>query len=160
MALKPHRVERYTDISFFFPSGTAERGIIVTFHNGGSGEAMDQALAKVRKPLAEMSGARPAGLLMNDVVNIDQTRQHINFHKDEVQVGSKVCLLIEGEVTTNMVSGTPTAGQKAYFNSDGQLSATRVVFGDGTSEVPQVGVFLSAKDSDGYAKVRINMHGN
>ena len=151
MALKSDRVEAYTDISFFCNDTTAERGGIVVFSTGGSGVAMDDSSAVVTYA-SNQSGTVPAGLLLNDVVNLDLTRQHINWHKDEVQTGSKVTLLRQGQVTTNMiVSGVdPTVGAAAYYGANGKLTTTS------TNSV-QVGRFLSVKDADGYAKVDINL---
>jgi hypothetical protein len=157
MALKPDRIEAYTDISFFCNDSTAERGVIAVHSTGGSGVAMDDALAVVTTVVANPSGTQPAGLLLNDVVNLDLTRQHINWHRDEVQTGSKVTLLRQGQVTTNsVVSGvTPTIGQDAYYGVNGQL--TNVSTAGGTSSGVKVGRFLSLKDSDGYVKVDINI---
>jgi hypothetical protein len=151
MSLKSDRIEAYTDISFFCNDTTAERGGIVVFSTGGSGVAMDDPSAVVTYA-ADQSGTVPAGLLLNDVVNLDLTRQHINWHRDEVQTGSKVTLLRQGQVTTNMiVSGvSPTVGAVAYYGANGKLTTTS------TNSV-QVGRFLSVKDADGYAKVDINL---
>jgi hypothetical protein len=150
MALKPDRVEAYTDISFFM-NEKGERGGVVVHLTAGSGAAMDDASAVVEYA-ADPSGTSPAGLLLNDVVDLDLTRQHINFHKDEVQKGNKVTLLRQGFVVTNMiVSGvSPTAGAAAYYGAEGKLTNVS------TNSV-QVGRWLSAKDVDGYAKVDINI---
>jgi len=148
MALKPDRIEAYTDISFFMDV-IGERGGVVVHVSGGSGVSMDDANATVQYA-ANQSGTKPAGLLLNDVVNLDLTRQHINWHKDEVQVGSKVTLLRQGQVTTNQVSGTPGVGVDAYYGASGVLTATS------TNSI-KVGRFLSSKDSDGYIKVDINI---
>ena len=146
MALKPDRVEHLTDLSFFMDEiGT--RGQIVTHSSDGSGASMDDANAKVIKATA--TGQNPAGLLLNDVVDIDLTRQHINFAKDEVQKGGKVLLLRRGTVVTDNVAGTPAAGAKAYFTSDAKITSA--------AGSVQIGRFLSAKDADGYAKVEINI---
>jgi hypothetical protein len=151
MALKSDRVEAYTDISYFCNDSTAERGGIVVHSTGGSGVAMDDSLAVVTYA-ANQSGTVPAGLLLNDVVDLDLTRQHINWHRDEVQTGSKVTLLRQGQVTTNMVvSGVvPTIGQDAYYGANGKLTNVS------TNSV-KVGRFLSVKDADGYIKVDINI---
>jgi hypothetical protein len=153
MALKSDRVEAYTDISFFCNDTTAERGGIVVFATGvaGSGAAMDDSNAVVTYA-ATASGRVPAGLLLNDVVNLDLTRQHINWHKDEVQTGSKVTLLRQGQVVTDsIVSGvTVGPGSGAYVGANGDLTTVS------TNSV-KVGTFLSAKDADGYAKVDINL---
>ena len=156
MALKPDRVEFLTDLSFFM-NVTGERGRVVIHDTGGSGSAMDDSSAVVKFPTtnADVSGANPAGLLVNDVVDIDLTRQHINFDKDEVQKGGKVLILRQGTVVANNISGTPTVGAKAYYDALGHLTATRRV--EGAANSTQVGRFLSIKDADGYAKVEINI---
>ena len=151
MALRPDRVEHYTDLSFFM-NETAERGVICTHNTGGSGAAMDASSAVVR--VATAMAQEPAGLLLNDVVNIDLTRQHLNYHKDEVQIGSKVLLLRQGTVVTDQISGTPVVGESAHFDPNGLLVTSSQ---DSTSD--PVGRFLSTKDSDGYAKVDINING-
>jgi hypothetical protein len=112
---------------------------------------MDDASAVVEYK-SDPSGTTPAGLLLNDVVNLDLTRQHINWHRDEVQVESKVTLLRQGQVTTNMVvSGVePVAGNDAYYGANGLLTTV-------STNSTKVGRFLSAKDADGYVKVDINI---
>jgi len=151
MALRPDRVEHYTDLSFFM-NETAERGVIVTHNTGGSGAAMDDSAAVVR--VATAMSQEPAGLLLNDVVNLDLTRQHLNYNKDEVQIGSKVLLLRQGTVVTDQISGTPVIGEPAHFDPNGLL----VTSSEDTTSDP-VGRFLSTKDADGYAKVDINING-
>jgi len=159
MALKPDRVEHLTDISYFKSDATVERGIIVAHGTGGSGAAMDDALAKVATVSAYTD--KPAGLLLNDVVNINLTRQQYNAHKDEMQLGSKVTLLRRGTVVTDQISGTPVVGEQAYFGLDGKLVTRSQYPGTtGFNNDPvgsQVGRFLSVKDSDGYVKVEINI---
>lgn len=151
MALKPDRIELLTDISFFM-STTGTRGGVVSISTAstGVGVSMDDADAVVAYA-SDPSGAYPVGVLLNDVVDLDLTRQHINWHKDEVQKGGKVTVLRNGQVTTNNIDGSPAPGQIAYVHSGGNLSATQL-----TGAVA-VGQFLSAKDSDGYAKVSINV---
>jgi hypothetical protein len=149
MALKPDRIETLVDLSFFMNSAET-RGGVAGMVTGGSGVAMDNSAAVVAYS-ADASGVAPMGVLLNDVVDIDLTRQHINFHKDEVSLGSKVALLRVGQVTTDDVSGTPTAGDAAYTANSGQLSASQAT---GTVKV---GTFLSSKDADGFAKVAINI---
>ena len=150
MALKPDRVEAYTDISFFM-NETGERGGVVVHSTAGSGSAMDDANAVVEYA-ANQSGTNPAGLLLNDVVDLDLTRQHINFHKDEVQKGSKVTLLRQGFVVTDVVATglDISAGDPAYYGTNGALTTVS------TNSV-QVGRFLSDYDADGYVKVDINI---
>ena len=155
MALKADRHELATDISFFMDE-VASRGGIACISTGGSGAALDQAGAKVSY-VADASGAVPAGLLLNDMVNLDLTRQHINWHKDEVQKGGKVTLLTQGNVVTNMIypGDTPTAGGLAYVAHSGYIAAANKDSTLGVGAV--VGRFLSTKDEDGYVKVSITL---
>jgi hypothetical protein len=152
MALKPDRIELLTDVSFFM-STTAERGGVasVVTATSGVGVSMDDGNAVVAYA-AVASGAKPVGVLLNDVVNLDLTRQHINWHKDETQVGGKVTLLRVGQVTTNqLVAGTtPSAGADAYVGVSGLI-------GTSSTNAVKIGQFLSAKDTDGYAKVSVNL---
>ena len=79
MALKPDRVEHLTDLSFFM-NETGTRGQIAILSTAGSGSAMDDSSALVK--VADASG-KPMGMLLNDVVDLDLTRQHINFAKEQ-----------------------------------------------------------------------------
>ena len=153
MALKPHRDINQYDTSYFMNT-TATRGGVVVYSTVGSGDALDQAAAVVAYAAAP-SGSLPVGLLLNDVVNLDLTRQHINEHKNEVQQGSKVALMTIGEVETDSIypGTTVTVNDPAYLGPSGLLTITD------TNEhaTPWVGVFKSSKDEDGYAKVFINL---
>lgn len=148
MALKPDRIETQTDVSFFMNT-TGVRGGVVSAVTSGSGVSMDDANGVVAYA-AVASGSLPIGVLLNDVVNYDLTRQHINWHKDEVQLGGKVTLLRVGQVTTNMVAGTPSAGSGAYVGANGLISTV-------STNAVKIGSFLSSVDSDGYAKVSVNI---
>lgn len=150
MALKGDRVEHLTDIGFFKSDAVIERGLIVAHLTGGSGAAMDDSLAQV--DTVSSTGDSAAGLILNDVVNLDLTRQQYNAHKDEVQLGGKVTLLRRGTVVTDQVSGTPIIGEAAHFDAQGRL-----VTASQSSGSQQVGRFLGIKDSDGFVKVEINI---
>lgn len=150
MALKPDRIELLTDVSFFMNT-TAERGGVVCVSTAGSGVSMDDASAVVAYA-ATVSGSKPVGILMNDVVDLDLTRQHINWYKDEVQKGGKVTVLRQGQVTTNRIVGAanPSAGDDAYVGVSGLI-------GTSSTNSVKIGQFLSSKDADGYAKVSVNL---
>ena len=158
MALKSDRHELMTDISFFM-NEVKERGHVALLSTGGSGSAMDQSAALVTCTSA--SGKQPMGILLNDMVNIDQTRQHINWHKDEVQKGGKVTLLQRGWIVTNAIepANTIAAGDIAYVNESGVLGNTDEFYG-GVGASGVVGRFLSKLDEDGYAKVFIDLPNN
>ncbi len=149
MALRPDRNEVVTDISFFMDE-VAERGGIVTASTQGSGAAMDDSSAAVK--VAAAYTEYPVGLLLNDVVDLDLTRQHINFAKDEMQKGGKVTVLRIGFVVTDQISGAITMGEAAHFTDAGTLCSATA-----NSTSVAVGRWLSKKDADGYAKVSINI---
>lgn len=182
MALKPDRNELDVDISYFWATGIGyggERGgwVSATGSTVASGAAMDQAANQVWYGL-NCTGTRPLGLLLNDVVNIDLTRQILNPYKSEVQVGDKITLLKKGYVVTNRVVSTigPTTvavvpGATAYTGPSGFITTVA----SGTLHVLQtgdaltksmlnspsgsyvIGKFLSKVDEDGYAKVYVDL---
>ena len=156
MALKSDRNEVQTDISFFM-NETATRGGIVSLSAGGSGAAMDQGAALATYTAA--SGTRPLGILLNDMVNLDLTRQHINQHKDEVQKGGKVTILRKGYVVTNSLSCAvaAAAGDVAYVQLNGTIANSGCVSDESGRAGSSIGTFLSSIDQDGYAKVEVNL---
>jgi hypothetical protein len=99
----------------------------------------------------------PVGILLNDVVNKDLTRTHLNQHKDEVQKGGKVTVLRKGYVVTNKITGTPVAGSVAYADraTAGNIAVDAIT--SAASGNLAVGRFLSTKDEDGYVKVEVNL---
>lgn len=159
MALKNNRYEFMTDISYFM-NEVATRGGIASVSTVGSGAAMDQSAALVTYASAS-SGAIPRGMLLNDMVNLDLTRQHLNHHKDEVQMGGKVTLGVKGWWVTDQVIGTPAAGDYAVLSSSGKVAAVTAansLTGAWNKAVnPLVGKFWSKLDEDGYAKVFVDL---
>jgi hypothetical protein len=151
MALKADRHEFQTDISFFMNEVADRGGVVCHDTTLGSGAAMDQGVAKVVYASAP-SGKVPLGILLNDVVNIDLTRQKLNPYKNEVQKGSKVTILRKGYVVTDRILGAVTGPSNVFLAHSGLMSATDVIGGSSV-----LGQFMSAKDQDGYAKVEINL---
>ncbi len=155
MALKPDRYEDFVHTEYFM-NETGEAGSVVIFDVSGTtgvGAALDDSNSKVILPnVANGSGESPAGVLMGDVVNKDLTQTHLNQHKRESQVGGKVGILRQGTITTNrLASGlVPVPGEAAYFTQEGVLTVT-------STNSTRIGTFLSGKDSDGYAKVQVNL---
>lgn len=151
MALKGDRNIVETDISFHMDE-VATRGVGVVYSTSGSGAALDQGSAVVTVA-ADPSGLVPKGILLNDMVNKDLTRETINLHKDEVQKGGKVTLLTMGWAVTDDVTGSPTAGDGAFLTAAGALTPTEGP--DNTT--PRLGRFESEIDEDGFAKVSVNL---
>lgn len=151
MALKPDRQVESVDISFFM-GATGVKGQGLCYSTAGSGAAMDQATA-LAQIAANPSGLVPLGVMLNDVVNYDLTKQHLNQHRDEVQIGSKVCILRRGWVVTDQITPavTVTGGSGAYLDANGLFT------GLVTSGTPKVGQWLSSKDPDGFAKLYVTL---
>ncbi len=161
MGLRGDRQQLHDDISFF-ATATATRGGVVSASTAGSGAAMDQAAAVVAYK-ANPSGAQPLGILLNTVVNEDLTRMHRNWHKDEVQVNSKVTVLMKGTVVTDMIytGHTPAVGGYAYVGHSGYIAASDVATDHvNAARTRVIGVFLSTKDEDGFCKVSVNLPNN
>jgi hypothetical protein len=157
MALKADRHELQTDISFFM-NETSTRGVCVV-HNGttASGAAMDQGVNLVDTPAAIAVTDVPIGILLNDVVDKDLTRTHLNHHKDEVQMGGKVTVLRKGWVVTNSIIGTPAAGDRAFVDDDGLIGNHMYPENALASGNHCIGRFLTGKDEDDYCKVEVNL---
>ena len=155
MALKGSRQELETSVRHFMDE-VAERGGVAVISTAASGEAMDNSV-QLATYSATGSGGVPVGILLNDMVNLDLTRTHINQHKDEVQQGNKVTLLKKGWITTDYIHAgvTPSAGDTCYVGPSGFLSSDQA-----EGNFP-IGEFDTIKDEDGFAVVNVNIpHGD
>lgn len=155
MALKEDRQVDAVDISFFL-NETASKGVTLVTSTAGSGVSMDNP-ASLATVAANSSGNQPLGCLLNDFVNVDQTRTPINWHKDEAQIGTKATILTKGWVVTNAVTGTPTAGNKAVLASSGYVMPRPAITSWNQVANPLVGQFRSKVDQYGYAKVYFDL---
>ena len=156
MALKGDRYLAITRIDYFMDQ-VASKGGVVVLKTAGSGSALDQQAAEVEYA-ASPSGARPMGVLLDNMVNLDLTRTHMNCQKTDQQKGSKGGLVNEGWVPTNMLEGTgilPAGGNTAYLGMSGLL--TTATTGAGGYSNPMVGTFESSRDEDGYVKVYVKL---
>jgi hypothetical protein len=138
----------------FFSSGLIEKGqVVVTFTgSGGAGVGLDDADAYCFVA-STASGTKPVGIALQDAVNKDLTQTHLNFHKEEVQTGAKICLLQDGWCVTDQISGTPKAGDEAYLANSGLVTPTF----SNASASPRVGSFKTKKNADGFAAVYVRL---
>jgi hypothetical protein len=124
MALKPERqiVETLIDYKLLQASGDA--GDPVFFVND--------------EYVSTASGAKVAGVLLQDVRDLDYTEIPMKLQNSVAVSGEKVGILAKGYIVTDKnVSGLTTVG--ADVSKYGRLYAT----------------VLEAVDSDGYAKIKI-----
>ena len=151
MALSLYRVCLDYSIDYFLDE-VQERGKVLVLSTGGSGVSNDN-VAHLATAAASPSGKVALGVLLNDMVDVDLSKYHLNHHKDEVQKGGKVTILKKGQVTTNMIypGVSPTAGSVAYVGASGYFTSTNYA----GSVV--AGRFDTSKDENGFAKVSINL---
>jgi hypothetical protein len=152
MALKPDRYHVESEIGYYC-NDVVNRGVILGFGSSGSGAALDQTQAIASLPGANVSGVKPLGMLMNDMVSLDLTKFHLNYYKDVMPVGGKCTLWKKGWVVTDQVlpGNTPVAGDTAFLAASGTVANIVTNFG------LQVGKFLSAKDEKGFVKLEVNL---
>lgn len=159
MALKLDRRVVDEDITNFMNT-VQEAGVIVSYvGTTASGVAMDQS-EKTVGAVAEPSGIKPVGMLLNTVVNLDLTRQHYNQHKDEVQLGGKVTVMTKGTVTTDQVytGHTPAPGTLAYVGHSGLIAESDVgTDSTNASTTRLVGRWATDVDEDGFATLDVNL---
>lgn len=152
MALKPDRSILETDISLVCNT-VISKGAVLVYGTGASAAsgAGVYTPGAAEKAVAS-SGRVPAGISLASFVDIDLTRFHKNFHKDEQIIGEKAPLLRKGWVITDQLvpSLTILAGETAYVGASGLLTNV-------ASTNPKVGQFAGSKDSDGFVKVHINI---
>jgi hypothetical protein len=154
MALSQSRQVFQTDINCTV-SGVAERGGILSFVPGVNG-----LCAYADSTAVSGQVANPAGLLLDDVENINYFRNPEFRQRNVVPLGSVVGVVTEGEFFTDFVetsitnfgSLTYSPGELLYLADDGKVSNLNV----GGNRV-QIGRALSAVDSNGFLKIRVEI---
>jgi len=154
MTLKMDRQVLDTEISYFM-NETASPGAVVSISTAGSGISLDNT-SSVATVSASSSGAKPLGVLLNEVVNLDLTRTPVNWHKDQVNQGDKVTILRKGWVITDQVT-LANAGSGAVLSSSGNVTNQGPISIYNQVANPKVGSFLSNKDENGFAKLYVDL---
>lgn len=134
------RMTYVSDCTNFYNGKPIKRGSIV-FYDAERGYLTDEPIGW------------PA-MIMEDVVNIDLMTQHLNYHKNEVQVGSKVTAVRLGTVTIRQQDFYPNANKDIYW--DTKRKKYRVTKGRHSI---LIGKSLSNADSDGFFKLEVNLMG-
>jgi hypothetical protein len=156
MSLKIDRQVDAVELRYFL-NETASRGVVVSApSHTASGVAMEDTLS-VATVAANSSGAKPLGVLAQDVVDLDLTRISVNWHKDQANKGDKVTIITKGWVVTDQTFGTCTGGEDAVLSSSGAVTNKAT---DGTHNEqanPTVGRFRTSKDQAGFAALYIDL---
>ena len=103
------------------------------------------------------SGIYPIGILLNTRESFNYAKEWERSQYDTDDIGTVVTLLRRGEIDTDLIlanGGVAIApGQPAYLAQDGKIGNANL----GTDDEQRLGQFMSAADSDGFAKVRIEL---
>lgn len=155
MALKGDRDIYMTNPDFICDVAAEAGQVLIIKATQPSGRGVGQAINDAA-PVATLSSSPPsgtvvAGLLLTDVQDIDEAVQHRNYQKVTQVKNENACLLTNGYVWTNKITGTPAIGGAAYLAANGTLGTSQ------TNSIPAVGEWKSSKDTDGYAKVYIKL---
>lgn len=152
--LRPDRNVIEADAHSFTLSDVAERGVGLCYSTAGSGAVIGTTHGVVTLK-ADPSGSKFAGILLNDFVDIDETRYHVNWHKEEQVIGDVPNVLRKGWVYTDKLKSgdTPTVGDAAYLTANGTFTKTSL----GAVATPLAGEFGGKKDEDGFVKINIDL---
>ena len=92
----------------------------------------------------------PIGIILQDVVNIDLMKSHINWNKYEVTQGSKVTILTKGDVTVKMNKRLKLPHRQPIYADQKTDSLTWRRVG------PKVGYVSYPQDQDGYVTIHVD----
>ena len=156
MSIKMDR-DIYVDRIDCYINETGDKGQICVLSTAGSGVALDNTSQLVTIAAAP-SGKVVAGVLMQEVVDIDSTREFLNTQKDQVDKGGKVNLAKKGWIVTDNVEGNITAGEKAYVGESGQFANETAMLTIGAiSDFQEIGRFDTSKDENDYVRITLEI---
>lgn len=148
MALAPRRKVNADDLDEHFAVNmAAERGGVLCASTT-TGEAE-------YKTAPTGAAILPVGMLLDDVESLNYDRHPEYLQRNVVDIGSTVSIARKGELSTNLIVGSPTQGQKMYLAASGYVSPTQAT--DGITSAPLVGRFLTAKNAAGYADIYLDV---
>lgn len=157
MALKPYREYACGDTNsagFMYAASERGRMTVVASDWSGSGKVGDSN-NKVEVP-ATASGTVPWGLLLTDVVDIDQSRYVHRGHKFRMETTTckPVVVAREGSFMVDTVASgvTPSGGDPLYYTNGGLFTNTA-----GATAVGPIGHFRGDVQPDGYVLIELDV---
>ena len=140
-----------SDISFYCYEPILD-GTMACIKSFPTGSLWDDPGAVVGPPSGNLAETIPAGLVMQEVIEYDNTRLSRDMSDFEVvMVGSKVAVYRGGYAHTRCISATADvvlANKPAYYDADGFFTTQ--------AGSKRVGTFQSERDANGFARVYIN----
>ncbi len=157
MALRESRRVEATTIDYVV-TAAAERGGVLTAASG--------QVASYNTSITP-SSVVPVGILLEDIESQNYLTHPQRYQRNVSDLGSVVGILTKGEVWTDFIDGYAEpyihSGKNAYLTHSGLLTTAEYAPGivNSNSNIGQSGVyvgrFMSDLDSDGFAKVRIDL---
>lgn len=157
MALRESRRVENTSIDYIV-TAAAERGGVLSAASG--------AVASYNTSITP-SSVVPVGILLEDIESQNYLTHPQRYQRNVSDLGSVVGVMTKGEVWTDFIDGYAKphvhAGKLAYLTHSGLITVHDFAPGVVGSVAAQgesgviIGRFLSEIDSDGFAKVRIDL---
>lgn len=153
--LKPQRIPGVENKAFSAVAVEAGSALIYSTQptGGGVGAGNNEAILKV-EPYTGAPGAGVlfAGIAVDDVVAYDLSVVSRNVLPETTRVTNEPFNIDQGQgvYLTNKVTGTPAVGGLVYLAANSTFGVVSV------NSLPAIGVWVGAKDSDGYAKIMFN----
>ena len=147
MALGPNRQVFQTTIDYAV-SAAAERGGILSYSTTAGEVRYDP----------DGSGAKPVGLLLTDVEDLNFDKHPQYLQRAVSDIGSVVAIANKGVFDTDMVvpGATPAQGDPAYLHPSGLVSTVQLDDGLGNKS-PRVGTFRSSLDANGFVRLLVDL---
>jgi hypothetical protein len=157
MALKPDRQVNAYELAFYLDE-VATQGTVLVAETASSGADMD-SVENMATVAANPSGTVPLGILLDDFVDIDQTRYRVNINKPEFALGNKASIARKGWVVTDKIHPDlgATFGSTAVLGPSGLIGDAPAGWIRTHENYPYIGRFESGEDENGYAKVFIDL---
>lgn len=159
MALGESRQVLSTTMDFTV-AAAAERGGILCAASGSTA-------SYVTDIGAQPSGITPIGILLEDIEDMNFMKHPQYEYRNVMDLGSKVTIAMQGEFYTDFIDGYAKphidAGDVAYLTHSGLLTIRALAPGivganaGVTTSGIEVGRFMSSIDSNGFAKVWLNI---
>lgn len=158
MALKSGGLSHRHETTMQYVLNRAGEPGVVVVASGVAG--LVDIVGAVQIAAGDGSGIYPMGVLLNTRESFNYAKEWERTQYDTDDIGTVVTLLRRGELDTNLVvanGGAIAAGQPAYLAPNGNIGNANLTPSGALSDHTRVGQFMTAVDSDGYARVRIEL---